>query len=124
MGIAGNYQISPDKFRERGYSLNAEYLLGLRTTIGVSSLVTHAADDRFLQNGKPQTRQAHGVTARLVPMNDIAILAEVDVLAGSQTNLALRVTNLINRTWADPGFNGIDVPSQGITAMLTLIQKL
>jgi hypothetical protein len=87
MGIAGNYQISPDKFRERGYSLNAEYLLGLRTAIGVSSLVTHAADDRFLQNGKPQTRQAHGVTARLVPMDDIAILAEADLLATSQTNL-------------------------------------
>jgi hypothetical protein len=87
MGIAGNYQISPDKFRERGYSLNAEYLLGLRTAIGVSSLVTHAADDRVLQTNKPQTRQAHGVTARLVPMDDIAILAEADVLTTSQTKL-------------------------------------
>jgi hypothetical protein len=87
MGIAGNYQISPDKFRERGYSLYAEYLLGLRTALGVSSLVTHAEDDRFLQNGKPLTRQAHGLTARLVPTGDLAILAEADVLASSQTKL-------------------------------------
>jgi hypothetical protein len=87
MGILGNYQISPDKFRERGYSLYAEYLLGLRAALGVSSLVTHAEDDRFLQNDKPLTRQAHGLTARLVPVSPVAILAEADVLASNQTSL-------------------------------------
>ncbi|HEX3854150.1 MAG TPA: hypothetical protein VHW01_24470, partial [Polyangiaceae bacterium] len=40
MGIAGNYQVRPDKFRERGYSLYLEYMTGTRTAIGLSSLVT------------------------------------------------------------------------------------
>jgi hypothetical protein len=108
MGIAGNFQIGPDKYRERGYSLNAEYLLGLRTAVGVSSLVTHAADDRFLQNGKPLTRQAHGVTARLVPLDDIAILAEADVLTTSQTQLGY-----VGMVQADYEF------AQGFHAILT-----
>ena len=62
MGILGNYQISPDKFRERGYSAYGEYLLDTHTALGVSSLITHAAADRF--TSQPLTRQAHGVTAR------------------------------------------------------------
>jgi hypothetical protein len=40
------------------------------------------------------------------------------------TNLALRVSNVINYSWTEPGFGGIDVPSQGITAMLTVVQSL
>jgi hypothetical protein len=87
MAIAGNYQISPDKFRERGYSAYGEYLLDPHTAVGLSSLVTHAADDRFLVNGQPYTRQAHGVTGRWSPMEPLAILAEADVLFSNQTKV-------------------------------------
>jgi hypothetical protein len=80
MGVLGNYQISPDKFRERGYSAYGEYIFSTQVALGVSSLITHAGDDRILQDGKPITRQAHGVTARLVPASPFAILAEADVL--------------------------------------------
>jgi len=85
MAILGNYQISPDRFRERGYSLYAEYLLGLKTAVGVSSLITHADDDLYLQNGKSMLRQAHGLTGRLSPVEHLAVLAEADVLLSNQT---------------------------------------
>src|SRR5260221_525780 len=83
MGIAGNFQVSPDKFRERGYSLYAEYLLAPRTAVGVSSLITHATDDRITLT--PLTRQAHGLTGRLAPIAPLAILAEADVLLSDQS---------------------------------------
>lgn len=106
MGILGNYQISPDKFRERGYSLYAEYLLNSHTALGVSSLVTHAESDRFLE--VPNTRQAHGVTARLVPVAPIAVLVEADVLLS---------------TPAKPGYVGMVQADyefvQGLHAILT-----
>lgn len=80
MGILGNYQISPDKFRERGYSLYAEYLVSPHVGIGVSSLVTHAEADYQLAGTPPNTRQAHGLTGRVAPMRELAILAEGDAL--------------------------------------------
>jgi hypothetical protein len=46
------------------------------------------------------------------------------ILPNRETNLALRVSNLINYGWVDPGFGGIDVPAQGVTAFLTVIQSL
>ena len=59
MGIAGNYQASPDAFRERGYSGYVEYSPVSHWAFGVSSLVTHAAEDVYLRAAT--TRQAHGV---------------------------------------------------------------
>lgn len=85
MGILGNFQMSPDKYRERGYSLYGEYLFTPRLGIGVSSLITHADADRFLVS-VPLTRQAHGLTARYSPIVPLAILAEADVLLSDQTS--------------------------------------
>ena len=85
MGVLGNYQISPDKFRERGYSAYGEYMIDPHTAVGLSSLITYAADDRFLVNGDPYTRQAHGVTGRIAPIEPLAILAEMDLLLSNQT---------------------------------------
>ena len=58
MAIAGNYQVSPDAYRERGYSAYAEIAPLSNAAFGVSSLVTHAARD--LYSRLPDTRQAHG----------------------------------------------------------------
>ncbi|HVU01652.1 MAG TPA: hypothetical protein VHE30_07870 [Polyangiaceae bacterium] len=114
MGILGNYQISPDKFRERGYSLYGEYLLGLRTAIGVSSLVTTAEDDRFLQTGNPYLRQAHGLTARVAPLPELAVLAEADLLLGTETpktGASISTTGYVGMVQADyefiQGFHGL-----------------
>lgn len=87
MAILGNYQIRPDEYRERGYSAYGEYMLSPHAAVGISSLVTHAANDRILQNGKPNTRQAHGATARIAVLPPLALLAEADVLLSSEKSV-------------------------------------
>lgn len=79
MGIAGNFQVSPDAYRERGYSAYGEYALTPRAYVGASSLVTHAAVD--LLSGTETTRHAHGLFARYAPNTAWALLAEADLLA-------------------------------------------
>jgi hypothetical protein len=82
MGIVGNYQIRPDKYRERGYSLYAEYMTGSRTAIGVSSLVTSAKEDRVSLYSNV-VRQAHGAFVRSAFTDAITLLAEADGLITS-----------------------------------------
>jgi hypothetical protein len=83
MGIAGNYALRPDEFRNRGYALYAEYLLAEKAAIGISSLVTHAKVDRYYT--LPTTRQAHGLTGRWAPVTPVVLLAEADLLVSDQT---------------------------------------
>lgn len=78
MGIAGNYQLSPDAFRERGYSGLFAYALDKTAEIGVSSLVTTAQADVDTLN--PRLRQAHGVFLRYAPVNFLSLTAEGDLL--------------------------------------------
>ena len=78
LGIAGNYQVHPDAYRERGYSANAEYFLFQHASFGGSSLVTHAAADILTQAST--TRQAHGIFARASPIRPLVLLGELDTL--------------------------------------------
>ncbi|MBM4362905.1 MAG: hypothetical protein FJ104_09515 [Deltaproteobacteria bacterium] len=80
MAIAGNYQVRPDEFRERGYALHGEYQLADRLGVGLSSLLTRAELDRVLGSPDPVVRQAHGVTLRAAPLRDLVLLAEADAL--------------------------------------------
>lgn len=90
MGIAGNYQINPDKFRERGYSLYAEGAAGTTFTAGISSKVTYAALDRITL--EPDTlRQSHGIMARWAALETLGFLFE---------------GNALFRTNADAGYVG------------------
>ncbi|HEY5373541.1 MAG TPA: hypothetical protein VIK01_07625 [Polyangiaceae bacterium] len=79
MGIAGNYQVRPDKYRERGYSLYAEYMTGTRTAIGISSLVTSAKEDRVSLHANV-VRQAHGAFVRTAFTDSVTLLAEANGL--------------------------------------------
>jgi hypothetical protein len=83
MAILGNYQISPDAYRERGYSAYAEVLLAPAVAIGASSLITHAAKDIVL--AVPNTRQAHGLFARAVPWTPLVLMAEGDLTVDDPT---------------------------------------
>ncbi|HEY0469729.1 MAG TPA: hypothetical protein VGC79_36315 [Polyangiaceae bacterium] len=82
MGILGNYQVNPDKYRQRGYSLFAEYLVGERTAVGVSSMVTKAQKDRITLEPDP-LRQAHGAFVRSALTDELVLLAEADALITS-----------------------------------------
>ncbi len=86
MGIAGNYQINPDEFRERGYSLYLEYFTSDRAAIGISSLITTAKRDRLTL--EPDVlRQAHGPYLRATLAEPLVLLAEADLLSYSDTEL-------------------------------------
>jgi hypothetical protein len=83
MGILGNYQISPDAFRERGYVGFLEIDPLQRLAIGVSSLVTHTEKDLVL--GVPDWRQAHGGYVRASPVKALVLMAEGDAIANTTT---------------------------------------
>lgn len=82
MGIAGNFQMSPDVLRERGYSACAELTLAPRLTLGASSLVAWAGAQPF--GSQPTWRQAHGLFARWGLTERVSVVAEGDVLHQSQ----------------------------------------
>jgi hypothetical protein len=46
------------------------------------------------------------------------------IIPKRDTSIALRISNVINYGWVEPGFGGIDVPAQGITLFLTIVQSL
>jgi hypothetical protein len=82
MAIAGNYQISPDALRERGYTGYVEVAVNSRATAGVSSRITEARRSEDVPS--PLMRQAHGVFARYGPSRLFALLAEADLLVRKQ----------------------------------------
>jgi hypothetical protein len=83
MAIAGNYQIHPDEFRERGYSLYAEYAAAEKLAIGASSLFTRATRD--IVYGVTDYRYANGPFVRYAPTDTLAFLAEADWVYQSLT---------------------------------------
>lgn len=78
MAIAGNYQIHPDNYRQRGYAGYAEFSLRPRLQFGISSLITYQKlDPDLLQSA---VHGAHGVTLRWSPAPNTVVLAEADIL--------------------------------------------
>ncbi len=88
LGIIGNYQLGPDIYRERGYSAFAEYAFSNAVNVGASSLVTHAGAD--IITGLPTVRHVHGLFARMVPTEKLALLMEADLLLWQVTGNADR----------------------------------
>jgi hypothetical protein len=78
MGILGNVQVSPDDFRERGYSAVASYAPSKKLELGASSLLAHAKLDTATIT--EQIRQAHGLFGRFSPAQRLALLSEADLL--------------------------------------------
>jgi hypothetical protein len=87
MLIAGNYQIHPDRVRERGYSLYVEGQATDRIGVGVSSLITHAQQDRITLSSGPMTRQAHGVFGRITVLPSLVVLSEFDGILMSRRDM-------------------------------------
>ncbi len=83
MGIAGNFQIRPDEFRERGYSGYAEYAPTTTLAVGASSSFTRATRDIVF--GVTAYRYANGVFARYAPVQSLVLLAEADSVYQSLT---------------------------------------
>jgi hypothetical protein len=110
MGIAGNFQVHPDAYRERGYAAFAEFSVAPRYGVGACSLVTHATADILTQTNT--TRQAHGIFARAAPIQALVLLGEFDALLVSSTGTPGRTGYV--------GFLQLDAePIQGVHGMVT-----
>ena len=80
MGVAGNFQLHPSEYRERGFAGFVEKQLGSAFAIGLSSQLLRSRVD--VDTREPfYMRQAHGAFARWAPAEAIALLAEIDLLA-------------------------------------------
>lgn len=79
MGIAGNLQIAPWSFRERGYSGFLEWFVGSRAGVGLSSTITHV--DTEIGTGSPRWRHVHGLFGRWAPTEAVTVMAEADVVS-------------------------------------------
>ena len=116
MAIAGNFQIHPDDYRERGYSAYLEYAVGDNFTLGGTSLITHANND--IQLATPLWRQAHGLFGRWAPAKSVVIMAESDLLLFSQP--APSATSAAINNFGNASFLQIDLePWQGLHFMPT-----
>ena len=82
MFIAGNFAISPDKFRSRGFAAYGEAAVSPELTLGVSTMLTHSTFDPALLT--PAFRHAHGVFARYSPVRAMVVSGEWDFLHTSQ----------------------------------------
>lgn len=80
MAIAGNYQLNPDRFRERGYSFYIEGLLSPTAAIGLSSMITHAEADVDTLREVSTNREAHGAFTRVALVKPLVLMAELDML--------------------------------------------
>ena len=109
MAIAGNYQVKPDDYRERGYSGYLEVMVAPSTAMGFSSLVTRA--DRGLSTGVPTLRQAHGAFLRWGILSQLGLLAEADVIL--QQRLGSGVLETGAATWTQLDWE----PIQGLHLM-------
>jgi hypothetical protein len=83
MGIAGNYQIRPDDYRERGYSAYVEVAPENTLAVGASSLFTRATRD--IVYGVTDYRYANGAFVRWAPVEPVVLLAEADWIYQSLT---------------------------------------
>ncbi|HYJ09853.1 MAG TPA: hypothetical protein VEX18_12615 [Polyangiaceae bacterium] len=84
MGIAGNYQLNPDRFRERGYSGYFEYFVTPKTVVGISSLYTSASEDRLLVDKQRLARASHGAMVRSTIGERVVVAIELDALFRSR----------------------------------------
>lgn len=87
MGIAGNFQMNPDEYRERGYAGYVEGMLDEQNAFGVSSLWTTAARDRLTLESERHTRTANGVFWRLTLAEPLVLFGEVDAVTNSRRDL-------------------------------------
>ena len=82
MGIAGNFLVSPDRFRSRGWAGLAELALTPTLAVGVSTMAVRTDLDLPLLT--PTWRHAHGAFARYSPARAVVMSTEWDFLHTSQ----------------------------------------
>jgi len=118
MAILGNLNISPDAYRQRGFSGLVEVPVATRATVGFSALVTRTEvslvatpprpDGQPGQQGLPGLRQVYGLFGRWAPIEPIVFVLEGDVFLNN--NLGSGVVQTNGATWLQMDWE----PIQGI----------
>jgi hypothetical protein len=110
MGIVGNFEVRPDDFRDRGYSVYFEYAPLTTLAVGASSLGTRATRD--IVYGVTDYRYSNGPFLRYAPIQQLVFLTEIDSVYQSLTWNGHR--------GGFAGFAQVDYePIQGVHAMIT-----
>lgn len=81
MVVLGNYQVTPDLYRERGYAGYFEHVFSPHLAAGVSSSLMASRGDLYRSRRQPVLRHAHGVFARWAVAQSAVLLAQTDVLS-------------------------------------------
>jgi len=79
MIVIGNFQINPDRYRERGLTTSVEYLLTPTLALGGSALVTRAQEDAFTRVDN-SVRYAYGINGRFGVSPKVSLLGEFDLM--------------------------------------------
>lgn len=101
MAVLGNYQLRPDKYRERGYSAYVEYSALDRLALGVSSLLTYQGESSSPSITGAAIRGAHGPFLRWAPIRSLALMSEWDVLHNGPTSGGAPIVGLAGLIQAD-----------------------
>ena len=88
MAVLGNYQLSPDLYRERGYAGYYERAFSPHFAAGVSSMLMLAEGDLYKSRRQPLTRHAHGLFARWALAPAAVVLAQADVISAHPTGVS------------------------------------
>jgi iron complex outermembrane receptor protein len=92
---------------------------GLRLSVELSYIGPREASfSNALSFGGPYQLSGYVYTALALATSELRILPR------RETHVALRISDVINYQWVEPGFGGVDIPSQGITVFLSLVQAL
>jgi hypothetical protein len=107
MLVIGNFQINPDRYRERGITTSVEYLVTPTLALGGSALLTRAQEDAFTRVDN-SVRYAYGINGRFGVSPQVSLLGEFDLMKET------------GRTRGYTGFIQADYePLRGLHFMLT-----
>ena len=106
LAILGNLNISPDGYRQRGFSGLVEVPVAERATVGFSALVTRAELGPSTQS--PSLRQVYAVFSRWAPIEPVVVMVEGDVFLNNTLGSGALQTNAA--TWLQVDWE----PIQGI----------
>jgi hypothetical protein len=96
LGILGNLNLTPDAYRQRGFSGLVEVPVAERAAVGFSALVTRA-ELTSPSTSLPGLRQVYAVFSRWAPVEPVVLMVEGDVFINN--NLGSGVIQPNAATW-------------------------
>ncbi len=80
MFVLGNYQVSPDDYRERGFVGFGELALSSKMAVGINTLILQSGKSLLTGRQDRTIRHAHGAMLRWAAFDPFVFMGEFDVL--------------------------------------------